>query len=59
VVTYRVPDLPAGVTDSPEREAAYLLEDGFVDSPPGSLAEKLRERGRLRVKYGVDPTARW
>jgi tyrosyl-tRNA synthetase len=52
-----VPDLPAGVTDNPEREAAYLLEDGFTESPPGSLAEKLRQRGRLRVKYGVDPTA--
>jgi tyrosyl-tRNA synthetase len=54
---YRVPPVPSGATTSPEAEAAYLLEDGFVDTPAGGLAEALRRRGRLRVKYGVDPTA--
>jgi tyrosyl-tRNA synthetase len=54
---YRVPPVPPEATTSPEAEAAYLLEDGFVDTPAGGLAEALRRRGRLRVKYGVDPTA--
>ena len=54
---YRVPPVPPEVTASPEAEAAYLLEDGFADTPAGGLAEQLRRRGRLRVKYGVDPTA--
>jgi tyrosyl-tRNA synthetase len=56
-MAYRVPPLPPGVTDDPEAQAAYLLEDGFIDGPPGALVEKLRERGKLRVKFGVDPTA--
>src|SRR4029453_19050370 len=54
---YRVPSVPPEATSSPEAEAAYLLEDGFVDTPAGGLADKLRRQGRLRVKYGVDPTA--
>jgi tyrosyl-tRNA synthetase len=54
---YRVPPVPPEATASPEAEAAYLLEDGFVDTPAGGLADKLRRQGRLRVKYGVDPTA--
>jgi tyrosyl-tRNA synthetase len=54
---YRLPPVPPEVTASPEAEAAYLLEDGFADTPSGGLAELLRRRGRLRVKYGVDPTA--
>jgi tyrosyl-tRNA synthetase len=54
---YRLPPVPPEVTASPEAEAAYLLDDGFADTPPGGLAEQLRRRGRLRVKYGVDPTA--
>jgi tyrosyl-tRNA synthetase len=52
-----VPPVPPAATTSPEAEAAYLLEDGFADTPAGGLAEALRRRGRLRVKYGVDPTA--
>jgi tyrosyl-tRNA synthetase len=54
---YRVPPVPPEATASPEAEAAYLLEDGFVDTPAGGLADQLRRQGRLRVKYGVDPTA--
>jgi tyrosyl-tRNA synthetase len=57
VMRYRVPPVPPEATTSPEAEAAYLLEDGFVDTPAGGLADKLRRRGRLRIKYGVDPTA--
>jgi tyrosyl-tRNA synthetase len=53
---YRLPPVPPEASASPEAEAAYLLEDGFVDTPAGGLAEALR-RGRLRVKFGVDPTA--
>jgi tyrosyl-tRNA synthetase len=53
---YRLPPVPPEASASPETEAAYLLEDGFVDTPAGGLAEALR-RGRLRVKFGVDPTA--
>jgi tyrosyl-tRNA synthetase len=52
-----VPPVPPEATASPEAEAAYLLEDGFVDTPAGGLADKLRRQGRLRVKFGVDPTA--
>ena len=57
VMRYRVPPVPPEATTSPEAEAAYLLEDGFVYTPAGGLADKLRRRGRLRIKYGVDPTA--
>ena len=57
VMRYRVPPVPPEATTSPEAEAAYLLEDGFVDTPAGGLADKLRRHGRLRIKYGVDPTA--
>jgi tyrosyl-tRNA synthetase len=57
VMRYRVPPVPPGATSSPEAEAAYLLEDGFVDTPAGGLADMLRRRDRLRIKFGVDPTA--
>ncbi|OEJ21417.1 tyrosine--tRNA ligase [Streptomyces agglomeratus] len=33
------------------------MEDGFLEVPPGSLAEKLKNKEHLRVKFGVDPTA--
>jgi tyrosyl-tRNA synthetase len=56
-MVYRVPPPPAGVTSDPAAQAAYLLEDGFIDAPAGALADKIRERGKLRVKFGVDPTA--
>jgi tyrosyl-tRNA synthetase len=45
------------VRDDPDRQAAYLLADGFTETPAGGLAARLRARGRLRVKFGVDPTA--
>lgn len=56
-MTYRVPAPPTGVHDDPAAQAAYLLEDGFAETPDGALAARLRERGGLRVKFGVDPTA--
>src|SRR5262245_58631412 len=56
-MAYRVPPPPPGVTTDPASQAAYLLEDGFIDGPGGALADKITERGKLRVKFGVDPTA--
>jgi tyrosyl-tRNA synthetase len=55
-VSYVSPKPPAELADV-EARAAYLLEDGFVDWPAGSLVEKLRQKDHLRVKFGVDPTA--
>lgn len=56
-MAYRVPPPPPGVSTDLASQAAYLLEDGFVDAPAGALADKIKERGKLRVKFGVDPTA--
>jgi len=56
-MAYRVPPPPPDVVRDPDAQAAYLLEDGFVDTPAGALADRIRERGKLRVKFGVDPTA--
>jgi tyrosyl-tRNA synthetase len=54
---YRPPPVPAEALASPDAEAAYLLEGGFFESPPGGLADKIRRRDRLRFKLGLDPTA--
>ncbi|MDQ3870995.1 MAG: tyrosine--tRNA ligase, partial [Chloroflexota bacterium] len=54
---YRPPPIPPEAGESAEGEAAYLLEDGFTETPTGGLADKIRRRGRLRFKLGLDPTA--
>ncbi len=56
-MAYHVPPVPPGVTDDPEAQAAYLLEDGFSAAPEDALVDKLRRGEPLRVKFGVDPTA--
>src|SRR5262249_17893170 len=56
-MTYIPPAVPVEVRDDPDRQAAYLLEDGFVQAPSDGLAGKLRDKRRWRVKFGVDPTA--
>lgn len=54
---YAIPPVPRDVAASPAAQAAYLLEDGFVETPEGTLADKLAGGEPLRVKFGVDPTA--
>ena len=54
---YRSPPIPPEARESPQAEAAYLLEGGFTETPSGGLADKIRRRGRLRIKLGLDPTA--
>jgi tyrosyl-tRNA synthetase len=54
---YVPPPLPAGVESDPQIQAAYLLQDGFTEIPQDGLAERIRQRKSLRVKFGVDPTA--
>jgi tyrosyl-tRNA synthetase len=56
-MAYIPPAVPSDVREDPERQAAYLLEDGFTEIPVGDLAAKLRKKKNLRVKFGVDPTA--
>ncbi len=56
-MTYAVPAVPDSARLSPEAQVAYLSEDGFVISPPGLLEDRLRTTPKLRVKFGVDPTA--
>lgn len=56
-MSYRAPKPPADVLRDATSQAAYLLEDGFTSAPDGEFVGKLRQRGRLRVKFGVDPTA--
>jgi len=54
---YAPPPLPRDDLDDPDNQAAYLLEDGFEQGPSAALRDKLRQKRRLRVKFGVDPTA--
>lgn len=54
---YIPPPVPTGARDDPRAEATYLLEDRYSDTPTGALAERLTRTDRLRVKFGVDPTA--
>lgn len=54
---YRPPEVPPEARRSVEDEAAYLLDGGFIERPPGGLADKIGRHGRLRFKLGLDPTA--
>lgn len=56
-VKYSPPVVPSHAWNDPAMQASYLLEDGFEEMPNGELAKKIAERGSLRVKFGVDPTA--
>lgn len=56
-MSYVSPPVPPEVRGSAEAQAEYLLEDGFAEVPEGALAEKIAKGERLRVKFGVDPTA--
>lgn len=56
-MSYVSPPVPPESRDSAVAQAEYLLEDGFAEVPEGGLAEKIAEGERLRIKFGVDPTA--
>jgi len=53
-MVYQPPRVPELIAEDPGPQAAYLLEDGFLEVPRGALETRLRsDRGQARMLSGT------